>query len=428
MHVLSNKTFDVIVLGGGPAGLGSALNLAEKGMTVLLLEKNRISQTEKTWLTFNYILEKYSLRECIRNQFSEIAFSCYLGSSFVFNNKDFIYPILGEKVLELISQRAQNKGAVIKENEPFIHYSVNETDSAVIVKTTKSKYRAKFIVDAMGQQSEILRSKGIGNETIYMGCLALSLESVNHKNDNKLLLYDSFFPGPDYFWLVPLEDDRMMAGVFFFNTLSEGNIKGKTEKLKFYIQAKGLGGKVCNTWMGNIPLGVQTNVNSDNFFFIGDNCNTALPSSGFSFNRCLEDSELLASFISQCYNNKLPFANYKKGILGKKIPGIEIHLIISDMLSNFTDPMLNKAIGEMNNLGEDFIISFLTGRDMSINFSINALKAILTTFSLQELSSLSLKQHHLKNLMTLYKLLPGLKSARIGEQLKDFVRSLIKPN
>ena len=137
---------------------------------------------------------------------------------------------------------------------------------------------------------------------------------------------------------------------------------------------------------------------------------------------------MLASFIFQCYNNKVPVTNYKKEILGKKIPGIEIHLIISDMLSNFTDPMLNKAIGEMNNLGEDFIISFLTGRDMSINFSINALKAILTAFSLQELSSLSLKQHHLKNLMTLYKLLPGLKSARIGEQLKDFVRSLIKPN
>ena len=42
--------------------------------------------------------------------------------------------------------------------------------------------------------------------------------------------------------------------------------------------------------------------------------------------------------------------------------------MISDMLSKFTDPLLNKAIGAMNRLKEDFIISFLTGRDMSINF------------------------------------------------------------
>ena len=57
----SNNNFDVIIVGGGPAGLGSALHIAEKGIPVLLLEKKKIGTTQKTWLTFGYILKEYGL-------------------------------------------------------------------------------------------------------------------------------------------------------------------------------------------------------------------------------------------------------------------------------------------------------------------------------------------------------------------------------
>ena len=86
----TGRIFDVIIVGGGPAGLGSALHLAEKGMDVLLLEKNRINTTPKTWLTFDHIIEKYGLEECIRNRFSKVTFSCYLGNTYSFQRNDFI--------------------------------------------------------------------------------------------------------------------------------------------------------------------------------------------------------------------------------------------------------------------------------------------------------------------------------------------------
>ncbi len=420
-----NKFFDVIVMGGGPAGLGSAVHLAKKGVRLLLLEKRKICSTEKTWLTFDHVIQQYELHECVRNRFSKVIFSSYLGNSYSFKSNDFISPIYEERALELLLQRAKSNGAIIKDEEPFLNYSIINKEG-IEIKSTKGTYRAKLAIDAMGKDSSILRSYGQKNEILDMGCLAFFLKNANHKNDNQLFLYDSFFPGTDYFWVVPLEEDLMMVGIFFFSSLTSWNLKEKSEKLKWYMHVKNLDGEIYETKMGNIPLGPQSHMNVERFLFIGDSCNTPLPSSGFSFSRCLEESEILADFTSKHLDHGAPLKDYKKEMLGSKTPGIEIHLIISDMLSKFTDPMLNKAIGSMSSLDEDFIISFLSGRDMSIHFAVTALRAIFNTFSLSELRALSLKQNYMRILTSLYDLLLALPQAKISEQIVTFVKGLIK--
>ena len=77
-----SQTFDVVVVGAGPAGLGSAMHLAQRGMEVLLLERNEIGATQKAWLTFDHIIEKYGLEESVRNRFSRVTFSCYIGNTY----------------------------------------------------------------------------------------------------------------------------------------------------------------------------------------------------------------------------------------------------------------------------------------------------------------------------------------------------------
>jgi hypothetical protein len=136
----------------------------------------------------------------------------------------------------------------------------------------------------------------------------------------------------------------------------------------------------------------------------------------------------MADFAADYLSGNAKIRDYKREILGRKIPGIEVHLMISDMLAHFTDPMLNKAIGAMNKLNEDFLISFLTGKDMSIGFSITALRMILNTFSLSEIREISLKPHHLKNLINLYNLLPSISKANLGEQLIEFIKGIVRNN
>ena len=150
--VTTGQIFDVIIIGGGPAGLGSAIHLAEKGIEVLLLEKNKIGLTQKTWLTFDYIVEKYGLEESVRNRFSGVIFSCYLGNTYSFKRNDFIFPIHEEMALGLLAQRAKNSGATLKDEEAFIHYTVKENEH-ITIRSTKGTYSAKLAVDAMGRNS-----------------------------------------------------------------------------------------------------------------------------------------------------------------------------------------------------------------------------------------------------------------------------------
>lgn len=425
---MNNTVYDVIILGGGPAGLGSAIHLAEKSLSVLLLEKEKIGDTQKTWLTFDHIIREYGLEPCIRNRFEEIVFSCYLGNSYTFKRNDFIFPIHEQMALSLLYEKAIEKGAVIRQGEPFINYSIDSSKDTLTIRTTKGSYSTKLGVDAMGRHSQLLHSHGLRNEITDMSCLAFFLRKINHNNGNRLYLYDSFFPGPDYFWMVPLDEDKMVAGIFSFSPLTSENTKAKADKLKFYMEARKIQGEIFETRTGNIPLGPQNHVNTENFLCIGDSANTPLPSSGFSFSRCIEESKVMADFAADYLSGNARIRDYKREILGRKIPGIEVHLMISDMLAHFTDPMLNKAIGAMNKLNEDFLISFLTGKDMSIGFSITALRMILNTFSLSEIREISLKPHHLKNLINLYNLLPSISKANLGEQLIEFIKGIVSNN
>ncbi|MBF0430616.1 MAG: NAD(P)/FAD-dependent oxidoreductase [Fibrobacteria bacterium] len=415
-----SRFYDVIVLGGGPAGLGCAMQMAEHGISTLVLEKDAIGTTKKTWLSFDESLKKYGLESCACNRFSNIVFSSYLGGKYSFTNTNFLRPLDENKALCCLADKAGHNGADIHGKERFASYAV-ENASETIVTTNKRKYRTRLVVDAMGRESTILQSLGLSHAPLDMGCLAYRLDNVKHTEDNTLLLYDSFYPGSDYFWMVPLSGESVMVGVFFFSSLTDTNMEEKSRKLKQYIRDKKLGGKKTDTRMGNIPLGNQVHCCAEPFLFFGDSSNTPLPSSGFSFHRCLEESEILGRFAVEYLDNNKQLKDFKKEILGPKIPGLEIHLLISEMLSKFTDPMLNKAVSAMNHLDEKFLISFLSGNDMSVTFSMKAVMAILNIFSMSEIRSLSLKQNYVKSLMNFYNLIPSVSPTKLGEQVKDFV-------
>ncbi|MFP4520913.1 MAG: lycopene cyclase family protein [Fibrobacterota bacterium] len=421
---MSSEIYDVAVCGAGPAGLALAAEAARAGLSVVIFEKNIIGKTKKTWLTFRDTLKRNSLSDAALSGFSKVSFSCYLGARYEFNDPGFIVPVDEEKFLVCLGEKVAKEGGEIKENECFISYREKERDVYEVV-TSRGKYLCRALFDTMGRKSSLMFSLGLRNETMDMGCLAWFLEGGEEK-ENEMILYDSFFPGNDYFWLVPLEKGRYMAGVFFFYSLTKVNFREKEHILSEYIKFRKTGGRVYDVRYGNIPLGGQSCLSHKNIYFFGDTANTPMPSSGFSINRCLDDSKVAALFLKDVFEgNKAP-GMFKKNILGPKIPAIEVHLMISDMLSKFTDPMLNKAIERMNGVSEKFIISFLTGDDMGTAFSVTALKAILSTFSVNEIRSLSLKQNYFRNISNLYNLIPAITSAKIGEILNEFIRDTVK--
>lgn len=412
--------YDIIILGAGPAGLACALHCAEKGLKVLVLEQHTIGSTMKTWLSFGHVLDRFHLRDTVIQNYSSVVFSSYLGSHYECK-KEFLFPINEELVLTLIAERAVKAGAALRGKEAFINYHYD--GNLVVINSEKNSYCTRLVIDAMGRESQILPSHGLGNKVLDMGCLSFFLKNAKGFDGDTCLIYDSYFPGSNYFWVVPLGPKVVMAGIFFFSSLTPWNRNEKEAILQRYITRKGIAGTVFKKRFGNIPLGSQTYMSVPGFISFGDSSNTPLPSSGFSLSRCLEESLIVAEFAHGYLNEKSQLKDYKTKILENKIPGIEIHLIISDMLSKFTDNMLNKAIGGMGLFGDDFIIDFLSGRKMDVDFCIKALTAISKTFTLTEISSMSLRQEYMKRLLSIYNLFPAMPTGQIIKQIFKAVKT-----
>ena len=412
--------YDIIVLGAGPAGLSCAIHCAEKGLRVLVLEQHALGTTQKTWLSFGHALDRFHLSDCVIQNYSRVVFSSYLGNRYECT-KEFLFPINEERALSLLAERAAKAGAVLRGGEAFVNY--RREGEIVVIHSEKHAYRARLVIDAMGRQSCILPSYRLYNDTLDMGCLSLFFKNAGGFDGDTCLLYDSYFPGSDYFWIVPLGPRHVMAGIFFFSSLTSSNCAEKEALLRRYVSNRGIHGTEYAKRMGNIPLGNQIHLSVPGFISFGDSANTPLPSSGFSFSRCLEESLIVAEFAGDYLHGRAQLKDYKTRMLAEKIPGIEIHLIISDMLSKFSDDMLNKGIGGMGLFGDDFVIDFLSGRTMSVDFSIKALAAILKTFSLAEISALSLRQEYMKRLVSIYNLLPALPNAQILKQIIKAVKT-----
>lgn len=71
--------WDVIVSGGGPAGLGAAWKLAERGLRVLLLERALLLDTDRTWAEPDDIVEQLDLGLAVRCVHVDTGFRDYFG-------------------------------------------------------------------------------------------------------------------------------------------------------------------------------------------------------------------------------------------------------------------------------------------------------------------------------------------------------------
>jgi digeranylgeranylglycerophospholipid reductase len=60
-------SFDVIVVGGGPAGLSCALECSHSGTSTLLIEKDEIGRAKKSWEVFPQVISNFNLKECVVN-------------------------------------------------------------------------------------------------------------------------------------------------------------------------------------------------------------------------------------------------------------------------------------------------------------------------------------------------------------------------
>lgn len=235
---------DVLVVGGGPAGLGAAITTSKKGLKTILIEKNsEIGSPVKTSAyTFNEVIEEWDLSKNVMEQWCNAFYvnSPHLNKEVEVNFKKDIGGYLNyPKFLAELSFKAIKNGTkIILSESAYKPILDGDTIKGILTKNNK-KIESKIVIDCSGPNATIGRKLNLlpKKEEIEIGIgIEYEMSNVNVRNPKSIDFYvgQKEITPIGYGWVFPLGIDRARVGICtVYNTpeiIEEKNIKYWHEK------------------------------------------------------------------------------------------------------------------------------------------------------------------------------------------------------
>ena len=285
---MEELNFDVVVVGGGPAGSSAAHMAAKNGCTVALIEKEKeIAQTVRTsGVTWISDIKKFGIPEECYNPIKKFSF-CSPKNSVKISGEIAKAAVLDvRKTYRFLANRAKTSGSelftstnvteVLKDNSGKCVGVIAKSDGKQI------QFNSKVIIDASGFVSVIAKELGYVTQWKKFGAGAeFEVKTEKLEHDNWWLMVGQEYSPAGYAWIFPTSKDTARIGVGIgkpdsdvdptvrLNELLEkklGPIKdlGNIEKIEFHY--------------GLIPNdGVSRKTVYDNLILVGDSAGQANP-------------------------------------------------------------------------------------------------------------------------------------------------------
>jgi digeranylgeranylglycerophospholipid reductase len=237
---------DVIIAGGGPAGLSAAATLAGQGCSVLVLEQNHEigSPIRTSGGTFIDEMQALGIPERLYHPVSRVRFVSPNNSA----TFDYAVPRLGildvRGTFRFLAERAISAGAQVRLSTRVTELILGD-GFARGVKVQDREMRCKLVIDATGYRSTLLKQSGLdpGFRRFGVGS-EYDLYAPHCNQDEAVLIVGSQIAPSGYAWVCPWGRGRVRVGVGVIHPDSRDNPEDYLDKLvseaaRFGVNLKG---------------------------------------------------------------------------------------------------------------------------------------------------------------------------------------------
>ena len=324
---MSDKKFDVIIVGAGPAGAATAIALGNSGLSVALLDKSKFPR-DKTCgdaLSVDVVNQLKILSPLLSDSFEQLAakIPSYGVKIFAPNGEPLDIPFVyqQEKKCGYVCSRLDFDHLLVRHLATYPNVSlfedclvsgVEDAGSQIRVHTNCGCFSGLMIVGADGAYSVI--AKKLTNlkpdKEHYSAGLRLYCEGVSGFHPEKFIelhFFQHILPG--YFWIFPLPDNTANVGIgMLSSTVSKKKVNLK-EVLHQLISThpafadRFKHAKPKETVKGyGLPLGSKKrSLSGERYLLTGDAASLIDPFSGEGIANAIRSGRVAASHILKCF-------------------------------------------------------------------------------------------------------------------------------
>jgi len=316
----NTKTYDIAIIGAGPAGCAAALGLGRSGLKVALIDKARFPR-EKTCgdaipgpalktleHAFPFFQDAFfKLKEKHRIKMSSIMLENRRSINYywklpAYNIKRIVFD---QFLLDLVRQHTNT--------EILEGWSVKniEHGNPMIIHSERPHERlsAKMIIGAGGARSitrQDLQESAISNQPSVMATRAYFKGLKLSENANFFYVLKKYLPG--YFWVFPLGNDVFNVG-FGMKTDRHGKVSLKMkDALEEFIRSDSMqdvftGTEQISEFVGAmIPIGGKRgSYSGEGYLLAGDAANLADPLQGHGIDKAIVSGLLAGHQANKCF-------------------------------------------------------------------------------------------------------------------------------
>ncbi|MEW5693638.1 MAG: geranylgeranyl reductase family protein [Candidatus Hydrogenedentota bacterium] len=344
--------YDAIVIGAGPAGSTASRILANAGLKVLLIEKEKLPRYKPcaggiTTRTFQLIANK-ELNNLIKARVKNIEFKFKKFTRDYIADTEILMVDRKEFDLWLLSI-AKNQGVIVNDNERVL--KVYEGQQLVTVETIKGIYKSKFCIGADGGLSitrKCLKPEIEDSLKTQIGW-ATDIKISNNKNLIKSVMETGYIDN-GYGWIFPKEE-YLSCGVGRMSNRCPGIVRDTREFLSR------MGMSYCNESIRGGGLAcisklIIPQITFKHTLLIGDAGFLVDPLSGEGIYQAIYSAKIAANVILKMFNEYGPdFSEYFEHINKEFYAEYKYANILADFM--FRLPYLTYYFGIKN----DYIVS-----------------------------------------------------------------------